>query len=176
MFSRMATGAVMAVLLAASAAPAQYSSSYYGGGDYRLLYGYFPDRPPQWPGFPTDFYRPHLVRESIVYYPASQTFTLPPPPAPVTIDVVVPADADLWIEGKKMTLAGQERKFISPALESGRRYTYDFRIRFKDDGREQTKTQTLNVLASNHYKVDFVNPPKTPARLEEFPAAVGAAK
>jgi uncharacterized protein (TIGR03000 family) len=169
----MATGAALAVLLAASAAPAQYSTGYYGGGDYRLLYGYFPDRPPQWPGFP-DYFRPHLVRETIVIHPASQTVTLAPPPAPVTIDVIVPADAELWIEGKKMTQVGPERKFMSPALESGRRYTYDFRIRFKEDGREQTKTRTFDVLAGNHYKLDFVNPPKTPARVEEFPAAVGA--
>src|SRR5262249_8474884 len=36
------TSAALALLLATSAAPAQFSTGYYGGGDYRLLYSYYP--------------------------------------------------------------------------------------------------------------------------------------
>jgi uncharacterized protein (TIGR03000 family) len=168
MFRRVAAGAVLAVLLGMSAASAQFSTSYYGGGDYRTLYSYYPDRPFQWPGAP-DFYGRPLVRETIIYYPMSSAVSLPPPMAPVTINVIVPAAAELWIEGKKMGQTGSERKFISPPLEGGQRFFYDFRIRFKDDGRDQTKTRSLAVFAGRHYIVDFVNPPKMPGRIEEFP-------
>jgi uncharacterized protein (TIGR03000 family) len=170
MFRRITSGAVLAVLLASSAAAAQFSTGYYGGGDYRTLYSYYPDRPFQWPTAP-DFYRRPLLREIIIYYPPSQIVALPSPMAPVTIDVIVPDAAELWIEGKKMSQTGNERKFISPPLEAGERFFYDFRVRLKDDGRDQTKTRTLAVFAGGHYIVDFVNPPKTTARIEEFPAA-----
>jgi uncharacterized protein (TIGR03000 family) len=168
MFRRLLAATALAMMLAASEAPAQFSTGYYGGGDYRTLYSYYPDRPVQWPGsfgYPA---RP-LLRETIVYYPASQMVALPTPSAPVTIDVVLPPDAELWIEGKKMGQTATQRKFISPPLESGQRFVYDFRIRFKEDGREQTKTRSLDVFAGGHYTVDFVNPPKTPGRIEDFP-------
>jgi len=170
MFRRIVAGAAVALLLAAAAAPAQFSTSYYGGGDYRTLYAYYPDRLPQWPGAPAYFGRP-WVRETIIYYPAMPTASLPKPLVPVVIDVVVPAEAELWIEGKKMGQTGEQRKFISPPLEAGRHFSYDFRIRFKDDGREQTKTRSLDVLAGGSYTVDFVNPPKTSGRIDEISAA-----
>jgi uncharacterized protein (TIGR03000 family) len=172
MFRRVVTGAAVALLLAASAAPAQFSSSYYGGGDYRTLYAYYPDRLPQWPGAP-GFNGWPVLRETIIYYPATQATALPRPMAPVVIDVVVPAEAELWIEGKKMGQTGDQRKFISPPLQAGRRFSYDFRIRFKDDGREQTRTRSLDVLAGGSYTVDFVNPPRTPGRVEEISAVKG---
>ena len=170
MFRRAVAGAILTLVLAASFAPAQFSTTYYGGGDYRTLYAYYPDRPPQWPGAPGYYDRP-WVRETIIYYPASQAAALPRPVAPVVIDVVVPAEAELWIEGKKMGQTAEQRKFISPPLEAGRRFSYDFRIRFKDDGREQTKTRSLDVLAGGSYTVDFVNPPKTSGRIDEISAA-----
>jgi uncharacterized protein (TIGR03000 family) len=173
MYRRVVTGTAVALILAASTAPAQFSTSYYGGGDYRTLYAYYPDRPPQWPGAPGFYSRP-LVRETIIYYPASQAAALPRPVAPVVIDVIVPAEAELWIEGKKMGQNGEQRKFISPPLEAGRKFSYDFRIRFKDSGREQTKTRSLDVLAGGSYTVDFVNPPKSPGRIEEISAVKDA--
>jgi uncharacterized protein (TIGR03000 family) len=170
MFKRLFTGAAAMLLCATPHVPAQLSTGYYGGGDYRTLYSYYPDRPVQWPGSFGYSPRP-LVRETIVYYPASQSASLPPPTAPVTIDVVLPEGADLWIEGKKMGRTTAQRKFISPPLESGRRFNYEFRIRFKDEGRDQTKSRSLDVYAGGHYTVDFVNPPKTPGRIDEFPPA-----
>jgi len=169
MFKRVVAGTALALLLAASAASAQFSTGYYGGGDYRTLYAYYPDRPPQWPGAPGYGWRP-FFGQTIIYYPASYAAALPRSAAPVTIDVIVPAKAELWIEGKKMGQTGEQRQFISPPLEAGRRFSYDFRIRFKDDGREQTRTRTLDVLAGANYTVDFVNPPKTPGRIEEISA------
>ena len=171
MFQRLATGAALMLLSAASPALCQFSTGYYGGGDYRTLYSFYPDRPVQWPSAFGYSNRP-LLRESVVYYPARQSALLPPSAAPVTIDVVLPEGADLWIEGKKMGQTTTQRKFISPPLESGRPFVYEFRIRFKDEGREQTKTRTLDVYAGEHYTVDFVNPPKTRVRIDEFPPEI----
>ena len=167
MFERLLAGAAFTLLLLASPAPAQFSTGYYGGGDYRTLYSFYPDRPVQWPGFYGYPLGPR-VRGRVICFPVTQDVATLPPPAQVTVDVVVPDGADLWIEGKKMGQTTTQRKFISPPLESGRSFSYEFRIRYKEGGREQTRTRTLDVVAGRHYTVDFVNPPNILGRIKEL--------
>jgi uncharacterized protein (TIGR03000 family) len=173
MFSRCFAAAALLLLLTAPIVRAQVDTGYYGGGDYRRYYAYGRDYPFGWWGYPgpsIGFAFGAPVRERVIYYP-----TLPsaeePRAAAVTIDVRLPADAELWIEGKKMAQNGELRRFISPKLNPGQRFLYDFRIRFKEDGREVTKTRTADVYAGQQVTVDFVNPPKLPTRVQEFPAA-----
>ncbi len=167
MFKHAVTGAVLALMAATAGASAQFSTGYYGGGDYRLFYSYYPDRPVQWPGGPRYGYAPP-VRETIVYYPAAQPTAQEP--ARVIIDVKVPAQAELWIEGKKMSQTGELRRFVSPPLEPGQRYSYDFRIRWKEGSREATRVRNIDVQPGESYTIDLVNPPRTRQRIEEFPA------
>jgi uncharacterized protein (TIGR03000 family) len=170
MSNRILFAAAFMLLSVSASTHAQYSTGYYGGGDYRTLYSFYPDRPVQWPGAYGYPARP-LARRTIYYYPSAPVTTLAPATAPVTIDVLVPENAELWIEGKKMSQTTTQRKFISPPLETGRSFNYEFRIRFKEDGREQTKSRSLDVFAGEHYTVDFVNRPKTPGRIDEIPAS-----
>jgi len=157
MFKRLLTGAAFMLLLWAPSAPAQLSTGYYGGGDYRTLYSFYPDRPVQWPGFYGYPLGP-AIRKSRIYYPVPYDVAPWPSIAPVTIDVVVPEGADVWIDGKKMGQTAAQRKFISPPLQSGRSFSYEFRISYKEEGREQTETRSLDVLAGRQYTVDFVKP------------------
>jgi uncharacterized protein (TIGR03000 family) len=161
--------AALLLLSATASAQAQYSTGYYGGGDYRTLYSFYPDRPVQWPGahgYPNG----PPSRRFRYYYSSEPVVTLAPAAGTVTIDVLVPENAELWIEGKKMSQTEAQRKFISPPLETGKQFNYELRIRYKEDDREQTKSRSLDVFAGEHYTVDFVNKPKSPGRIEELPA------
>lgn len=171
MFTKSLAAAALALVIA-SVAHAQTDTGYYGGGDYRRIYAYGRDYPFGWWGYPVPtlgYTYPPPVRERIIYYPAMPPADAPKP-APVTIDVKLPTEADLWIEGKKMKQSGELRTFVSPNLEPGQRFVYDFRIRFKENGRDTNKTRTVDVYAGQHVTVDFVNPPKIPARVQDFAA------
>ena len=169
MFKRLLTGAAITLLLAASPAPAQLSTGYYGGGNYNTLYNFYPDRPVQWPGFYGYPLGP-AIRRSRIYYPLPYEVAPLALVAPVTVDVVVPEGAELWIEGKKTAQVTAQRKFISPPLASGRSFSYEFRICYKEAGRDQTETRSLDVSAGEHYTVDFVNRSNALGRTEELQA------
>jgi uncharacterized protein (TIGR03000 family) len=172
MFRQCLTGAALTLLLATSAAQAQVDTGYYGGGDYRRYYAYGRDYPFGWYGFPGPsfgFVFGPPVRERIVYYLAPPTVD-GPKPAPVTLDVRVPAEAELWIEGKKVNQDGEVRRLVSPPLQPGQRYTYDFRVIWKENGHEIKRSRTVEVSAGERYTVDFVNPPKLPGKIQDFPA------
>jgi uncharacterized protein (TIGR03000 family) len=70
------------------------------------------------------------------------------------VTVIVPADAELWVDGSKTTSRGSVREFQSPPLEPGR-YAYDFRAHWMENGREMTQTQTVAVSPGAHITVDF---------------------
>ena len=167
MFRRLLTGAAFTLLLLASPAPAQLSTGYYGGGNYNTLYNFYPDRPVQWPGFYGYPLGP-AIRKSKIYYPVPYDVAPWPSIAPVTIDVVVPEGAEVWIDGTKMGQTTTQRKFISPPLQPGRCFNYEFRIRFKEEGQEQTMARNLDVYAGGHYTMDFVKRQIMPGPSKEF--------
>jgi uncharacterized protein (TIGR03000 family) len=82
------------------------------------------------------------------------------------VTVRLPADAEIWFNGTKMTETGPQREFYTPELTPGRRYTYDVRARWKENGHEVTQTQTINVSASAKVPVDFPLQPVTKTRAE----------
>ena len=73
----------------------------------------------------------------------------------VLINVSVPATAEIWIEGKKTTQGGLFRQFISPPLTPGRDYSYDIKARWRDNGKEVTRTRHVNVHAGGVVDVSF---------------------
>lgn len=170
-----AVAAVAALSVAAGEARAQAGTGYYGGLDYQRYYGYGRDYWPFWYGE----FRPYVPR----YSPAL-------PPAPVAgghdgvafygpaaeplvarsaaLDVRLPAEAELWIEGQKMVQTGADRKFVSPPLPPGQRFTYELRARWKEAGRDVTKTKHIDVSAGDRLLVDFLT--RGPGRIDEFPA------
>jgi uncharacterized protein (TIGR03000 family) len=74
----------------------------------------------------------------------------------VALRVLVPdASANVWIEGEQMSIQGPERLFVSPALETGRNYTYTVRASWMENGREISRTKSLDVQAGGEYVVNF---------------------
>jgi len=85
--------------------------------------------------------------------------TQPKPPAPTEapaqIDVRVPNDAAIWVDGTKTNLTGPSRRFMSPALTPGKKFTYEVRAEWKEQGEVVRETQRVVVYAGAQVSVDF---------------------
>jgi uncharacterized protein (TIGR03000 family) len=66
--------------------------------------------------------------------------------------------AEVWVEGQKTSNAGTWRRFISPPLVPGTRYVYEFRARWRQNGREDNLTRQAAVRAGDRIIVDFTKP------------------
>jgi uncharacterized protein (TIGR03000 family) len=171
----MAMLAAALLLAMAGTSQAQFSSAgtgYFGGGNYSRYYSYgypfyygygYPYY--GWRGYPP---RGPIVGALPAYGDAAPYDSAAARALPVTIDVTLPANAELWIEGKKMTQKGAHRKFVSPPLPPGERYTYELGAKWKDGDKEVSRTQSLDVTPGHAHVVDFVKPEKGPGRIEEF--------
>jgi uncharacterized protein (TIGR03000 family) len=141
--------------------------AYPASGGYIPHAGYYlpaaaqPTRP-QMPGLGS------FGEESLVEGPPKQ----PVPPQPVApvqqaaaarVQVRVPADAGLWFGGTKVASEGAAREFQSPILQPGRLYEYEVQARWKENGRERTRTQQIILIAGSDVKVDLT-PPSATAR------------
>lgn len=88
-----------------------------------------------------------------------------PDPAPTAtaaaeVDLVVPADAELWVQDVRMQQqTGAVRLFVSPALPAGRDFRYRVRATYQDQGRAMTTTRMLTIRAGERLKVDLLTLP-----------------
>jgi uncharacterized protein (TIGR03000 family) len=106
--------------------------------------------------------------------PDASTYSSPatPPvgaPAPlddnaVYIRVQVPADAEVWVEGQKMTQTGPVRFFESPPVTPGIEYVYHIRAHWKEGGQEIDEVRQATVYAGSKVGIDF-----TKRRREKVP-------
>lgn len=72
--------------------------------------------------------------------------------------VRVPANADVYCDGIKMTLTGSERNFVSPPLPPGRIYPYEIRVHYVGaDGKPIEQTRQVQVQAGQKTTVDFLS-------------------
>jgi uncharacterized protein (TIGR03000 family) len=160
-------------------------SGYYGHGSYYGRYWYpgvgFSIGFPLWFNYPWGYSRydygigaPYY--SGSYYYGAADTAIPSPPsndvvnaPAPaldphtVNLEVRLPENATLWIQGQQSTETGAVRHFISPQLEPDKGYTYDLKARWTDStGQTIERTKKVDVKAGAWIGVDF-NRADTPA-------------
>jgi uncharacterized protein (TIGR03000 family) len=50
--------------------------------------------------------------------------------AAAMIQLTVPANAEVWLDGHKTHQAGAGRSFITPPIQPGKSFSYDFRVRW----------------------------------------------
>ena len=65
--------------------------------------------------------------------------------------ILVPEDAYVFVERERMRSEGEQRVFVSPPLEKGRRYTYEFSV--IHEGQEVVRT--VRFEAGRTVEVDF---------------------
>jgi uncharacterized protein (TIGR03000 family) len=99
-----------------------------------------------------------------------------PAEAAAQIELRVPADAEVWIDGARTTQTGAVRRFVSPPLPPGREYSYEVRVGWKDAGREVTQSRRLAVRAGSLVPAAFPAPAGEPRAEAGAPAAGGPAK
>jgi uncharacterized protein (TIGR03000 family) len=76
------------------------------------------------------------------------------------INVLVPSEAVLTIQGQRMTQTGSYREFVSPPLVPGQDYTYTIRATWDENGRERSQERTVHVASGSRIDVDMMNPPR----------------
>jgi uncharacterized protein (TIGR03000 family) len=72
------------------------------------------------------------------------------------ININVPQSAELRIQGRKMTMTGGERQFVSPPLDPGQRYSYNVTATWNENGKPITQTQRVIVRAGDRTGVTFL--------------------
>jgi uncharacterized protein (TIGR03000 family) len=83
--------------------------------------------------------------------------------APATLVVSLPADARLTIDGDATSSTSDVRVFTSPALESGRDFSYTLKAEIVRDGTTQSVTRTVTVRAGEETRVTLNIPEVTVA-------------
>lgn len=127
----------------------------FGGGDSRFftpppLYG------PSWLypiGIPLD--APSTLPAGVLDRPADQPLAVLAAGAPLELEIHVPAEAKLFVDGKAMTATGAVRKFSSPPLAGQDHYAYEVRAEWKVDGLTVTHTKRVLGRAGEKVNVEF---------------------
>jgi uncharacterized protein (TIGR03000 family) len=74
------------------------------------------------------------------------------------LEILVPADAEVWFDGYKSKQTGSVRKFSTPPLKQGEPYAYDVRVRWTMNGSPVEETRTVVVRAGERTRVEFPAP------------------
>jgi uncharacterized protein (TIGR03000 family) len=87
----------------------------------------------------------------------------------VTIEVYLPEDAQLLVEGKETTSKGTMRRFVSPPLAPGK-YTYTIKAIIPGPNGPQTVTEQVDVRPGDFESIDLRPPDKRPVTDVEYEA------
>jgi uncharacterized protein (TIGR03000 family) len=88
-----------------------------------------------------------VLAASAVGIAAAQLPAAPPERAPATIDVTLPGDAQLTIDGQGTRSTSDHRLFVTPPLEAGKTFRYTFSAKFVREGKTITVEQNVFVRA-----------------------------
>ena len=61
------------------------------------------------------------------------------------LNVSVPADAKIFVNGAATTSTGSDRQFVSRGLSSGNKYAYEVRAEYEQDGKTVTQTKSVTL-------------------------------
>lgn len=71
------------------------------------------------------------------------------------VEVILPADAKLFVNGSERVMTPGVREFVTPELAKGEEYVYRFRAEVVRDGRPESSTQIVSFKAGDPLRVDF---------------------
>jgi uncharacterized protein (TIGR03000 family) len=130
-----------------------YYSGFYPYSGYSDYYPYTYSSDWSSPGYDSGYYG--YYGDPTSSYLNSDISGTAQPDTSALVTVSVPANAEIWFEGNKMTSTGSVREYQSPPLTPGSRYTYEVRARWKENGQEVTQTQQVEVTAGTRVNVQF---------------------
>jgi uncharacterized protein (TIGR03000 family) len=100
------------------------------------------------------YYPPTQVNLYPGYQSNYSTATVPVNAA--TIQVMVPPNAEVWIDGKIHSQVGAVRSFATDALLPGKTSRHEVRVSWMVDGQPVTQTREIQVQAGNQRIVNFM--------------------
>jgi uncharacterized protein (TIGR03000 family) len=133
---------------------------YFNGVPYYQGF-YYPGPAGTYPGLldelfrtPTGFDIPNLIVITPVV-PSSATeavvATVPTPATETaTLDIRLPADAELYLQGRKSSQTGSERYFVTPPLAQGQTFTCRIKAIWREDGRDREVVRTIVLASGDH--------------------------
>lgn len=77
------------------------------------------------------------------------------------IEVRVPANAEVFVDGNKTQQTGATRLFESPPLKQGSRYAYEVEAKWMDNGKMVEQKRKVVVQAGERSQADFLQPVTT---------------
>ncbi len=72
-----------------------------------------------------------------------------------SVQVLAPANAEIWFDGHATHQTGADRSFTTPALDQGQDYVYKVRAHWDADGKAVDRTKEVTVRAGGRVVVDF---------------------
>jgi uncharacterized protein (TIGR03000 family) len=138
-----------------------------GWGCWGYLYPYYADYPyPYYPyGYP--------AQPAGVAPPSSGVTAMPNPAGDVALSVLVPPDAQVWVNGEKMTQSGPRRDFVASGLLPGRSYTFEVRTEWNgQDGKPIDLVQRIPMQAGDRRAISIT----APQHEVVVPTALGAVR
>jgi uncharacterized protein (TIGR03000 family) len=75
---------------------------------------------------------------------------------PATIRVVVPYNAELWVEKEKTNQTGMERTFTLPPMTPGKLYVVNLRATWVENGKTVEQFRVVGIKAGETAKVNFL--------------------
>jgi uncharacterized protein (TIGR03000 family) len=153
-----------------------YPSYRWGWSGYPMYYGsnygaYAPYADYRYSDYPDTYFDPRMQTGGYDYGSYAGDANA------VHLNVRVPRDAEVWIEGQKTNQTGSSRQYVSPPLTAGKSYTYDIRARWSENGQEVERDRHLTVRAGDRPMVDFTGQgagQRDNEALEEAPPATRA--
>jgi uncharacterized protein (TIGR03000 family) len=130
----------------------------YGGYGYYPYDSYYPDYN-YYPNYDSGYYDPYVDQppaDARPYAPVT-----PPSTDTAQVTVRVPPDAQVWFDDRLTKSTGAVREFETPPMNSGGQYSYQIKAAWKQDGRETTQTQRVQVTPGAHVTLSFPAPQKT---------------
>jgi uncharacterized protein (TIGR03000 family) len=93
-----------------------------------------------------------------VYPPTTYRANYPPnySSLPATIELMVPADAQVWFNGQLTAQTGSVRRFVTPPLNANGDYSYEMKARWTRDGEPVEKTETIPVVAGGFRQLNLL--------------------
>jgi uncharacterized protein (TIGR03000 family) len=107
---------------------------------------------PRWYSAPSSagaFYPSTSVESSRAFYPGAVD------PDKVLIEVNVPADAKIMFQGAKTNQTGAVRRFVSPSIAAGYRYSYTVQANWMENGKEVSQNRSIAVQPGEVVHVTF---------------------
>ena len=71
------------------------------------------------------------------------------------LNVNVPADAKIFVNGSATTSTGADRQYVSRGLTAGNRYEYEVRAEITKDGNTVTETKNVTLAAGQMVNLSF---------------------